>query len=53
MLLCHLRGASEILTNDMLGRIRIEKSLLARGEWLWAGQATKIRAGLKIGRAHV
>ena len=50
MLLCHLRGASEILANDMLGRVRIEKPLLARGEGLWAGQATKVHAGLVEGR---
>jgi hypothetical protein len=50
VLLCHLRGASEILASDMLGRVRIEKPLLARGEGLWAGQATKVHAGLVEGR---
>ncbi len=28
----------------MLGRVGVEKPLLARGEGLWAGQATKVRA---------
>ena len=53
MLLCHLRGASEILASDMLGRVRIEKPLLARGEGLWAGQATKVHAGLVEGEKRI
>ena len=34
----------------MLGGIRVEQSVLARGERLGAGQATKVRSGLVEGR---
>ena len=50
---CLFRGGGGILTHEVLLCVGVEKPLLARGERLGAGQATKVRAGLGQNSADV